>query len=112
MANHIRVEGDSYLMYSGTDKTNAEKIVAVGAHEGIYLTTDPDFALNYGDHIVVFLVPKNIKVSPAKEFDFNFDAEMDTWGTHAIIIHNPEAVKAIKFDEAEAIVDEHYSAVI
>jgi hypothetical protein len=95
-------------MYSGTDESNAKKIVASGAHEGIYLTTDPDFAMNYGDFIVIFLVPKDIKVSLSKEFDFTFDAELDTWGNHAIIVHNPEAVKVLGMGSADEVVGEHY----
>lgn len=107
-ANGILTEGESYVMYSGTDEANAKKIMSVGAHEGIYLTTDPDFAMNYGDHIVKFLVPKALKVSPAGEYGYEFDAEWDTWGKQAIIVHNPDAIKAVEFGEAETIVGKHY----
>jgi hypothetical protein len=107
-AQDVKEQGEHYIMYSGTDKANAEKILERGAHEGIYLTTDPDFALNYGDYIVKFLVPKSLKVSPSNEYSFEFDAEWDTWGKHAIIAHNPEKIKAVSFDTADKMVSEHY----
>lgn len=109
LANDVKTEGESYVMYSGTDESNAEKIIQYGAHEGIYLTTDPSFASQYGEVIVKFLVPKNIKVSPSKQHDENlYDAELDIWGTHSIIAHNPYVITAVSFDNAEKVIEVHY----
>ena len=107
--NDVKTSGNNYVMYSGTSKENAKKIVKDGPHEGIYLTTDPSFAQEYGSHVVTFHVPKNIRTSAAGKYDPNkHDAEMDTWGNHAFILHNPSAVTAIKHGTATKAVSEHY----
>jgi hypothetical protein len=107
-AHNIKETETHYIMYSGTSFENAEKIINYGAHEGIYLTTDPDFASNYGEAIVVFQVPKTISVSPKDGYEFPFEAELDSWGTHSIILWQPFVAKVIGFDSADKVVEAHY----